>query len=224
MAMSWDPIWEKIYSERSWGKYPATDVVRFIARNFYTAENREQVKLLDMGCGTGPQLWFMAREGFHVIGVDGSKTAVRIANERLNDEVPGWHGEVVEGDVASLDYDDEYFDAVLDIGVTPTTSFEVTKKIFSEASRMLKVGGLLYSRCLAKGCWGDGTGKEVAKNTYLVSEGPMVNQGPIRFTDKAEIEALLPCDLELISIEVMSYGMEDKPVKQWMISAKKIGK
>ncbi|MCG7552485.1 class I SAM-dependent methyltransferase [Pseudoalteromonas piscicida] len=221
--MSWDPIWEKIYSERSWGKYPDTDVVRFVARNFYNVENRGEVKLLEMGCGPGAQLCFMAREGFHVTGVEGSKTAVRIANERLDAEVPSWQGEVVEGDVISLAYGDEYFDAVLDIGVTPTTSFEVAQKIFSEASRVLKVGGLLYSRCLAKGCWGDNTGEEVAKNTYLVSEGPMVNQGAIRFTDKSEIQSLLPIDLELISIEVMSYGMEDKPVKQWMITAKKLG-
>lgn len=42
--------WEKIHKEQEWGKYPSESVIRFIARNYYKTK-RENVKILDFGCG-----------------------------------------------------------------------------------------------------------------------------------------------------------------------------
>lgn len=90
--MAWDPLWERVFSSQSWGNYPGEDFIRFVANNFYQNLNRGQVRILEVGCGPGANLWFMAREGFSVYGVDGSQTAIALAKSRLDLEVPQWGG------------------------------------------------------------------------------------------------------------------------------------
>ena len=80
---TWDPGWEQIFSSREWGKYPPEHVIRFIARSFYGVPDRKEVRLLEPGCGPGANIWFMAREGFTVSGIDGSATSIKQADERL---------------------------------------------------------------------------------------------------------------------------------------------
>ena len=43
---------------------------------------------MEIGCGAGNNLWFAAREGFNVSGIDISHSAIEYAKERLlNDEL-----------------------------------------------------------------------------------------------------------------------------------------
>ena len=88
--MSWDPVWDDIYRTRAWGQYPGEDVIRFVQRQYGAAPDRGRVRLLEVGCGAGANLWFMAREGFVVHGVERSPTAVQLAQERLDRECAGW--------------------------------------------------------------------------------------------------------------------------------------
>jgi len=30
--MAWDSVWEKVFTAQNWGKYPAEDFIRFIAK------------------------------------------------------------------------------------------------------------------------------------------------------------------------------------------------
>ena len=32
----WDKGWDKIFSTAEWGKYPGEELIRFIARNFFS--------------------------------------------------------------------------------------------------------------------------------------------------------------------------------------------
>jgi cyclopropane fatty-acyl-phospholipid synthase-like methyltransferase len=41
---------------------------------------------LAVGCGPGPNLWYRARDGFTVAGIDGSANAIDSARERLRAE------------------------------------------------------------------------------------------------------------------------------------------
>jgi 2-polyprenyl-3-methyl-5-hydroxy-6-metoxy-1,4-benzoquinol methylase len=87
-------IWETIFVNNEWGKYPPLSVIKFVARNFYKVIDRKKVKILEIGSGPGANLWFMAREGFTVYGIDFSKTACektlnRLADENLSNRVGG---------------------------------------------------------------------------------------------------------------------------------------
>src|SRR5512133_3839919 len=111
-SMTWDPIWDTIFRTHGWGQYPCEDVVRFVARNFYNAPDRSAVRLLEVGCGPGANLWFFARGGFDTYGVDGSPCASERAQKRLDADCAAWKGELRVGDIAELPYPCDLFDGV----------------------------------------------------------------------------------------------------------------
>lgn len=220
--MVWDKTWESLFSTRAWGKYPGEDVVRFVARNFYKVDDRMSIKILEIGCGTGANIWFMAREGFSVFGIDGSTTAIDICRDRLNQEVSNWSGELHCGDIGKLHFPDNFFDAVIDIEAVSCNQFEDAKIIYSEMVRVLKTGGKLYSRCFAKGTSGDETGEQLSYNTYRCSIGSMQDTGVTRFTTREDIDQLLSSLVKNIEVDVIERGrLSNNVVIEWCITAEK---
>ncbi len=222
--MAWDPVWEEVFKEHAWGKYPAEDLIRFVALNFYAARNRQEVRLLEVGCGPGPNLWYMAREGFTVYGIDGSETAIQRARQRLDSECPGWKGELIVGDIKKLPYEDGFFDGVIDHEAVAHNSYEDSKIIYGELARVSKKNGKLFSRSFAKGCWGDGVGRKAGHNAWVESTGPFLNRGLVRFTDEKEIQDLIR-GFKIASAELLTRTMENRQheIKEWLIIGEKLG-
>lgn len=192
--MTWDPVWDDVFRSRAWGQYPGEDVIRFIKRSFGGVADHGQVRLLEVGFGSGANLWFMAREGFCVHGVEGSPTAVALARERLDGECPQWSalgGQISAGDLARLDYPDGYFDAVLDVVAICYSSFDEAVQAYRELARVTRPGGRLFSRALARGCWGEGTGEPAGHHMWHCAEGPLAGLGATRFTGEDEVQQLL---------------------------------
>jgi SAM-dependent methyltransferase len=192
--MTWDPVWETVYRTRAWGQYPGEDVIRFVKGNFANVEDRAQVRLLEVGSGAGANLWFMAREGFCVHGIEGSDTAVRLTCERLDRECAAWReagGEVQTGDFSPLPYPDGYFDAVLDVVAICYSSFEDAQRAYAELSRVTKPGGRLFSRTFARGCWGEGSGTQTGPDMWVCTEGHLKGFGATRFTSEDQVPSLL---------------------------------
>ena len=112
--MSLNPFWEdEIYAQgMHQNRYPYDSVVTFIFRNFRRDVKRNDIRILEVGCGCGNNLWFAAREGFKIFGVDGSPSAIEYANRRLEED--GLAGDLRVSDFASLPFESEYFDFVID--------------------------------------------------------------------------------------------------------------
>ena len=220
--MSWDATWEEVFRQQEWGKYPGEDLIRFVARNFYNVEKRSDIKILEVGCGPGANLWFIAREGFSVYGIDGSPTAIERAGMRLDNECSSWKGELQVGDIEKLPYLDDFFDAVIDVEAVSCNSFESAKRIYSEMIRVCKVNGKIFTRTFASGCWGDKTGEKVGHNAWIVEEGPLLHKGYTRFTEKREVEELLG-GVKIKEMELLTRTMENQSeeIKEWLIVAEK---
>ena len=222
----WDATWESIFQAREWGQYPGEDVVRFIARNYYGVPNRAAVKVLEVGSGVGANLWFLAREGFSFSGIEGSPTAVARTVARLDREVPGWKGngsEVRVGDCLNLPYANDSFDAVLDIGAISCNSFEDSQRIYAELLRVAKPGGMLFSRVVAGGSWGDGTGVPAGRRAFVnCTEGTVAGMGLIRFTDERDVDDLLGSWKRMaIERSIWTEGDRNHEVRQLNIFASK---
>ena len=219
-------IWEKIFQEREWGKYPALPVVRFIARNFYKAPHRKDVKILEVGSGIGANLWYCAKEGFSVIALEGSKTAIDIMHKRF--ESDGLKENVFFSEAGdyfnTLDsVEDGTIDAAIDVESLVYNDFERTRDIIKKIIKKLKSGGKFISMAFADGTWGMDC-EEYGYHLVRPVEGPMANEGVNRYTTKEDIPNLYKLDNNKIEkIERQDYYFENgKVLKEWVIEIAKI--
>jgi SAM-dependent methyltransferase len=197
---SFDPIWEEKYAAGHRQIYPWDAVVSFVFRNWPREKPREQVRILEVGCGTGANLWFAAREGFSVAGIDGSSAAIAFARERFAKE--GLTGDLRVSDFTALPFPDTTFDLAFDRGSLTCSGTSDQCKALSEIARCLLPGGrFLYNpyadshSSMRAGTLGeDGLVRDI-------KEGTLVGAGQIRFTSRAEITTLLPPNLKPISIK-----------------------
>ncbi len=104
--MNTHDAWEKIHKEKNLGAYPSEYIIRFIAKNYYNGD-RKNTRILDFGCGTGANTWYLAREGFDI-----SESAIEKMLSKFENENLKVHAKVMDG--LNLDYEDDFFDAVID--------------------------------------------------------------------------------------------------------------
>lgn len=202
---SFDFSWESnIYAQqRHLNKYPFGEIVPHVMR-LYAKELRAGAKLkaLDLGCGTGNNLAFLAAEGFEAFGIEGSESAVNLAKKFILDQ--GLQAKVKQGDFAQLDFEDSFFDLVIDRESIYANRLEAIAKIRSEVFRVLKPGGHFLSFCYSRqhsAIRQDG-GQEIEEGTYAEFErGPFQGTGLAHFFTQAEVTDVLMKDFELIYLK-----------------------
>jgi SAM-dependent methyltransferase len=217
-ASSWDPVWEQIFSSREWGKYPPEHVVRFVARNFYRVPDRKQVRLLEVGCGPGANVWFMAREGFTVSGIDGSATAINRASERLSGE--GLKADLRVGDYSTVPWPDSSFDGVVENVSLYCNPWDAVKLALGEIRRVLKPGAPFLSSFFTDRTWGYGLGTMVEPDGFIdITEGPLAGTGFALLLNQARLCELFRHFAD-VAVERVSWTMlgEQRLVEQFVIT------
>ncbi|MBW2617785.1 MAG: class I SAM-dependent methyltransferase [Deltaproteobacteria bacterium] len=190
--MAWDEVWEAVFQEQEWGRYPPEELIRFVARSFYNVARRDDVRLLEIGCGPGANVWFMAREGFDVFGVDASNTAIRLTRERLEGE--GLRANLAVGDIKELDriFPGLTFDAVIDVCCIQCHQLADAEAILQQIHSVLKPGGRSFNMLLAAGTYGEGLGRKVEPGTFEgIAEGPLAGRGVNHFFSLDEVKRLM---------------------------------
>lgn len=220
-SKSWDPVWEKVFSENAWGKYPGESLIRFIARNFYKL-NRPEVKILEVGCGPGANIWYMAKEHFSPYGIDGSSTAIKQAQSRLSEE--NLSAELIVGDVVNLPYPDNFFDAVIDIECLYANDIDNTQKILNEIYRVLKKNGLFYSRTLSEKMYLGKSRVQIAEKSFTdISDGPIAGKGFTRLMDMNDINSLYGKIFKIRSIDFLECTQNNRAetISEYIIISEK---
>jgi ubiquinone/menaquinone biosynthesis C-methylase UbiE len=218
---SWDPAWENVFRSQEWGKYPPEYVIRFVARNWYSASDRKKVRLFDLGCGGGACSWYMAREGFSVSGIDGSESAIDRATQRMESE--GLHADLRVGDFTQLPWPDDSFDGVIDNVTLYCNPFENCRQTVAEVKRVLKPGGKFLSVNFTDRTWGYGLGEQVQSGTFTgIREGPFLGKGLALFMGRAQIDKLYR-DFEEKDVELTSWTLDKQThlVELWIVTCRK---
>ncbi len=132
--------WENIFKKA--GRYydkPSKDVVK-LARML----KRQKVKrILDLGCGSGRHLVYLAKLGFDVYGFDSSPTGVRMAKEWLEKKHLKAH--VLLHDMGKrFPYEDRFFDAIISTQVLHHNLPGRIKATIREIERTIKPKGILF--------------------------------------------------------------------------------
>ena len=90
-------------------KYPWDAVVSFVFRHARHIEKaNKDIHILEVGCGTGSNVWFAAREGFNVAGIDGSSIAISMLQQRFASE--GLQGNFKVALFEKIPFSDNVFD------------------------------------------------------------------------------------------------------------------
>ncbi|HVP20770.1 MAG TPA: class I SAM-dependent methyltransferase [Anaerolineaceae bacterium] len=96
---------------------------------------------IDLGCGTGTHAIYLAQRGFTVTGIDGSKTAIRQAEEKASRA--GVKPEFIVHDVTRLDFLGGPFDIALDVGCLHGLRAAEQMRYALELTRLMKPGSTL---------------------------------------------------------------------------------
>ena len=132
-------LWNRIYIDGNQNKYPWDSVVSFIYNYCPKGISHKKIKILEVGCGTASNLWFAAREGFNVSGIDFSKKAIEVAKKRFNKDNLKYKLEI--GSFTKLPFQDNLFDIVVDRASLTCVTYDDAKIAINEIHRVLKKGG-----------------------------------------------------------------------------------
>jgi SAM-dependent methyltransferase len=206
------PVWESIYSEgKALNRYPFDQVVSFLYRNFDRGKPRSATRLLEIGCGAGNNLWFAAREGFTVSGVDGSPSAVEFAKKRFADE--GLKGDLRVADFIDLPFKENSFDFVIDRAALTCSGVSAAQKTVAEVRRVLAPGGKFFFNPYSDRHSSFASGKPGPDGvTVDISGGTLVDIGPIFFYGKRDLQALFADGWKLVSVRHVEYLEELEPL------------
>ncbi|WP_269622635.1 class I SAM-dependent methyltransferase [Prochlorococcus marinus] len=220
-----DPIWEEKYSSNlDINRYPWDSIVSWIFRNVDKTKLKE-LNILEVGCGTANNLWFAAREGFNVYGIDGSESAINYAKKRFSAE--DLQGELIVGDITILPFKTNFFDLVIDRAAITCLSEDNAKKCFSEIHRVSKLNGKFFFNPYSDHNSSMSSG--IRTNNDLVDDiksGSVFGAGKIRFYSKKDIlshfeQGWLIEKLHHCVVTDMKSQLSDIQA-EWRVSLKKI--
>lgn len=151
--------WEESFSEqiktRAYNTAPVEALVRHVS--YYLREIRPGgdyggLHFMEMGCGAGPNLIWLAQKGITVSGADISPTALSLCREAFEYfRLTPMLAELAESSVDQLPFEDASFDGILESCVFQHLDKEARLNAFAEVRRLLKPGGLFCGYMLGRG-------------------------------------------------------------------------
>lgn len=219
-----DPVWEQKYSAGHRQGYPWDQVVSFVLRHAPRDRPRRDVSILEVGCGTGSNLWFLASEGFTAAGIDASPSAIATAKARMDAESLPVSLHV--GSFTALPFPDQSFDMAVDRSSLTCVGFSNARLALAEICRTLKPGGLLqfnpYSAAHGSLLTGNPAGDGLVTN---MTGGTLAGCGQICFYSRQEALDVLGDGFEVEECRHLLLVDEDRPPEtthaEWRIIAQK---
>jgi ubiquinone/menaquinone biosynthesis C-methylase UbiE len=141
-------FYEKIYKSTGYDaqrRYPNEELCRFMGRRYFNLprDRRAEVKILEVGCGSGANLWMIADEGFDAFGLDLSKEGVELCRRLLNQK--RLKATIVAEDMTATSLESGHFDAIIDVFSSNSLQENSYLDFVSETKRLLKSGGRFFS-------------------------------------------------------------------------------
>ncbi len=192
-------IWEKTFRDREWGKYPPEELIRAVCE--YT-KNDKKKSALEMGCGPGANSLFLNDNFESYSAIDFSETAIKKLKSRLNINKLDLNGEFKVACFSSLPWEGNTFDFICDNLAITHNNLDTIQKTLKEAYRVLKKGGLFYSKVWGAFSYGLDSGELIEEGTFTkLKNGPCKDYGISHFFTYEEIKKLYGEIFDQISVE-----------------------
>lgn len=157
--------WDELYKDPAFRiQEPAEEVVAFLSH--LRANGARSV--LDIGCGAGRHVVFLAQRRYAVHGIDVSARGLRYSREWLHAE--GLAARLCLADMIALPYDDSTFDAALSRGVITHTTLPGVRRGLREAHRVLRSDGLFLCTFISTESSLMGKGTRIDDDTWICDD------------------------------------------------------
>jgi SAM-dependent methyltransferase len=139
MSPSKNP-WDKVFKEHgAFFEEPHEDMVHIV---LLLAGKRAR-RVLDLGCGSGRHVVYLARNRFSVYGLDSSPEGIKMTRAWLRNE--GLKADLrLHNMTKPLPFKDSFFDAVISVQVIHHARLAEIRKVVKEIARVLKKDGVVY--------------------------------------------------------------------------------
>jgi len=195
--MAFSEEWER--EQYSKGKqvniYPFTDIVCLVMAYANPDEHGFGQKVLELGCGTGPNIQFFFDKQMEYFGIEGSASAVEWVKRKFGD-----YASITQCDFTSkIPFEADFFDLIVDRSAITHNRKDDIVKVIEECHRVLKNGGVFvitdwfstkHSLC--------SEGDDIELNTKSnYSRGLFANVGTVHYFDESEIRELFSSGWEI---------------------------
>ena len=132
--------WDSIYRQYgSWLQEPHEDMASVVS----LFRQRGVKKVLDLGCGAGRHVVYLAGHGFEVSGLDSSDEAITMNREALR-KMNLKADLIVASMYEELPFPDKHFDAIICTKALNHNTLDHIRKAIGEMERVLKPGGAIF--------------------------------------------------------------------------------
>lgn len=142
--------WKAMYAKTPYDRLPwfepgpSSQVIHAVAEKFLPPK----AVILDVGCGAGSNVLYLAREGFESHGIDLSPDAIQAAKSRVQEA--GVKADLQVGDALALNFSRGRFGAVTDNGCFHTLPVRRRPEYAQEIARVLRPGGAFLLAWIAR--------------------------------------------------------------------------
>lgn len=208
-------------------RYPNESLVAFFGSHYFTLSlaSRARIKVLEVGCGSGANLWMVAKEGFDAQGIDFSPTGLRYCRRLLR--AWGVSVKLTQGDFTQLPFTENDFNIIFDVVSLQHLTFDQHQKAYQEIFRCLKPRGKFYSYHLGENSISLKSTPRMLDHCTVqnIAAGfPLANNGQTCFLSANEVRKLLAeVGFKKIIIEkvVRSYANQTAYVEYLSVEAQK---
>lgn len=180
---AWNQAWNSPEGRQDW-LTPDPFVVAHIPQLQAAGVRR----VLDLGFGVGRHAICLAQAGFEVYGVDMSEHGLAYAQDWA--ARAGLTLQLTNGDMTTLPYADNFFDAILTWNVIYHGTMAVVQATIAELERVLKPQGYLLCTLLSTRHKRYGQGNEIEPNTFVIP-GEEESSHPHHYVDEVGAHKLL---------------------------------
>ena len=170
---------DRMYREKGLAaqrRYSTEPLIQFLAEHYFSIpkNDRGDVRILEVGCGSGANLWAIAKEGFDTYGMDISATALELCRDVMRGY--GVEAKLSVGNMQKMDFEDNFFDAIIDVLTIEHTDLKGHVATYREIFRCLKKGGRFFSWHLGAGSvnFKEGGGNRIDRQTIDNAPNPEV--------------------------------------------------
>jgi ubiquinone/menaquinone biosynthesis C-methylase UbiE len=204
--------WDRILPERTYSpEEPDETVVSFAG----SLHRRRKEATLDLACGAGRHVVYLARQGFTVTGADISRTGLKMTRKKL--EETRLTAALVRSAMNSLPFSDSSFDTVICTRAIYHQRLRGIQQTLSEIRRVLRKGGLIMIDFLSKRTHSHAKGVEVEAETFIETEGH--ERGIVHhYTDREELQRLF-IEFRIISVDLNETEFEGRLRSRFTVQA-----